>query len=99
MSPASGSEPVTLPTTVPLALFSAKAKGPPLTLGASLTSLRSTLIVLLLERPGVPSSLTSTWRAKLGVVSKSRAVVSLTRSAPEALSMAKAPPVLPPMRA
>jgi hypothetical protein len=95
--PASGSFAATVPTLVPLAPFSSIEKGPPVGAGSSLTSFKLTVTVADPVAGGVPSSVTSTVREKLGVVSKSSAVPSATVISPVVASIAKAPPVLPPV--
>ena len=58
--PTSGSEKVTVPTTVPLGLFSFRVKVAALTVGASLTGCTSRVTVAVLMPP-LPSS---TWKVK-----------------------------------
>ena len=93
--PASESVAVTVPTTVPPGLFSARLNVAGVTTGASLTSVRVTVTVALPDRGGVPLSVAWTVRLKTGVVSKSRAAALATESWPLPGLIAKAPPVLP----
>ena len=96
MSPASGSETETLPTTVPRALFSAIDVVKPVTAGASFTSVRFTVTVAVPASPVPPWSVTVTSSVKVcpGTVSKSSAAGFATVIWPDA-SIAKAPAVFP----
>ena len=93
--PASGSVKVTVPTLVPFGAFSGTAKVAGLTTGASLTSVRLTVIVAVPDIAGEPLSVTCTVRLNAGVVSKSRAAELATVICPVAALIAKAPPVFP----
>ncbi len=65
--------------------------------GASFRSLRLTVTVPDPVTP--PESVTSTMRSKEGLVSKSSGRLDATVICPVTASMAKAPPVLPPVMA
>ena len=67
VSPASGSDAVTLPTTALVPAFSAMVKLASAAVGASLTSVTPTVTVAVSVRP--PESVTVTVRVRLGAVS------------------------------
>ena len=83
------------PTLVPLAEFSSMLREVASITGASLTSFRFTVTVAAAVSPGAPLSVTCTVRPNDGVLSKSSAVLLATLNWP-LLSIANAPPVLPP---
>ena len=88
---------VTVPTTVPFGLFSARLNVAGDTTGASLRSVRLIVTVASPERTGTPVSVTRTVRLNVGLVSKSTAATLATVICPEVGWIANAPPVLPPM--
>ncbi len=94
VSPASTSFVSTVPTVTAFAVFSAILKVCGAMVGASLTSVRLIVTVLLAVR--LPSSVTVTVRLKEGVVSKLSLVVSATVMTPAPL-MANAPELFPPV--
>src|SRR5215831_18146469 len=95
--PASGSVARIVPTALPLAALLFTENVWSLTTGASFTFVRFTVIVLLPNSCGTPLSVALTVRLKLGVVSKSNAVLLATVMAPVAALIVNALPVLPPV--
>jgi hypothetical protein len=98
-SPASSSVASTVPTGVPLALFSSTENAASVASGASLTPVRLTVTTAVSVRLPAPLSVTVICRSKLGVVSKSSAAELATVMAPVLASIANTVCPVPPVMA